>query len=259
MIQEGGLSVILPVLNERDNVQALLERFDSLRRIIPIEETVFVDDGSTDGTVEFLSQASHNGHEYAVRVVPRTKKLGQVDACITGSKVAKCSTVVVMDADLQHPPEVIPSMLHAARQGYDVVVGSRYLPNARLQRSSDRGLISRGAMFIGYALLPYARTLSDPMSGFFVAERKLLADLQPLSNRCKLLLYILATHRGIRTAEVPYIFADRMAGQSKTLGAGSSFIIKYLIEVATYMKIRGDEDPRFIVNPSATCAETGRA
>ncbi|EQD70050.1 Glycosyl transferase, family 2 domain protein, partial [mine drainage metagenome] len=104
MNQEDGLSIILPVLNERENVQPLLDRLAPLSRTTPIEEVVFVDDGSTDGTVEFLRQASCGGHSYVITVISRTKRMGQVDACIAGARAARCNTIVVMDADHQHSP-----------------------------------------------------------------------------------------------------------------------------------------------------------
>jgi dolichol-phosphate mannosyltransferase len=241
-----SLSVVLPVLDERQSLDALLERFDSLRDQIGLEELIFVDDGSRDGTLEILQNSSSLNHGYEIRTIPRHKKMGQVDACITGCRAATSRLVVVMDADLQHPPEAIPSMLSALREGCDIVIGSRYVNGARIRRRPERGVISRGAMVLAHILLPISNRIRDPMSGFFLARKSLITDLKLLRGRCKLLLFILAVHRDARVAEVGYEFQERSRGHSKTVAADFSFVPRFLIEVMTYMKVRSSSDPRFV-------------
>jgi len=246
MTEPHRLSVVLPVLNERQNVEHLLERFDRLKDELGLEELIFVDDGSRDGTLEFLEQSSRLNHGYGIRTIPRERKLGQVDACITGCRMARGDLVAVMDADLQHPPEAIPSMLRGIQDGYDIVVGSRYADGASVRRRPERGVISRGAMMVAHFLLPVSNRILDPLSGFFVARRDLVTDLRRLRGRCKLLLFILSVHKDARVTEVGFEFGERSNGHSKTVDVGLSFIVRYLIEVITYMKVRSSGDRRFV-------------
>ena len=250
MVEPHDLSVVLPVLDERQNVERLIERFDKLKDELRLEELIFVDDGSRDGTLEFLVQSSRLNHGYRIRTISREKKLGQVDACITGCRVARGDLLAVMDADLQHPPEAIPSMLRGIQGGSDIVVGSRYVLGASVRRRPERGVISRGAMIVAHFLLPVSNRILDPLSGFFVARKGLITDLKPLRGRCKLLLFVLSVHKDARVAEVGFEFEERSNGHSKTVNLGLAFIVRYLVEVITYMKVRSPGDRRFVGEPS---------
>jgi dolichol-phosphate mannosyltransferase len=251
-----SLSVVLPVLDERETVDDLLARFDKLKDEIGLKELVFVDDGSRDGTVEMLQQSSRLNHGYAIRTIPRQQKLGQVDACITGCREATSDLVVVMDADLQHPPEAIPSMLRAVDDGYDIAIGSRYVNGARVRRRPERGVVSRGAMVLAHLLLPISNQIRDPMSGFFIARKNLITDLRLMRGRCKLLLFILSVHKDARVSEVGFEFEERSRGHSKTVAADLTFIPRYVIEVMTYMKVRNSRDPRFVSEPARVGVRT---
>lgn len=243
-----SVSIILPVLNERGNLAKLLPRLTALSSEINLREVICVDDGSVDGTLEYLREQSDSNFHFDIVVVARSKRLGQVNACIVGAGLAKSEFVAVLDADLQHPPETLVDMYSKIRTGFDVVSASRYVNFAQVTRLPYRGLISRGAMQLTHALLRPSRLLTDPMSGFFLARRNLVAKLVPLSNRCKLLLYILVTHRNVKVAEVPYGFQERTLGKSKTVGPDFSFILNFLIEVITYFKMK-DCDTRYISEP----------
>ena len=249
MTEHQGLSVVLPILDERQNVDHLLERFDKLRDRIGLEELIFVDDGSRDGTLETLQHSSRLNHGYGIKTISRKEKLGQVDACIAGCQVATSNLIVVMDADLQHPPEAIPSMLRAIESGCDIVVASRYADGASVRRRPERGVISRAAMVIAHVFLPISNQIQDPMSGFFLARKNLITDLRPLRGRCKLLLFVLAVHRDARVTEVGFEFEERSRGHSKTVAGDLSFVPRYLVEVMTYMKVRSSNDPRFVREP----------
>jgi len=242
--EEAGLAVVVPVLNERPNLSDLISRLDLQSTQIPIREVIFVDDGSRDGTLEFLREEASRVHSFSMIVIERNEKLGQVDACIAGAKSSRSLYVAFMDADLQHPPETLAVMYSRVQIGYELVVGSRYRSQSTVRRLPSRGLISRGAMGLSHLLLPWSRRLTDPMSGFFLTKRHYVERLTPLSNRCKLLLYVLATHRNIRTTEVPYSFEERALGESKTIDHGIGFIFRYLVEILTYFKMTSP-DPAF--------------
>lgn len=235
--EDVTLAVVLPVLNERGNLEKILPRLDRLAMTVPIKEVIFVDDGSTDGSLEFLRAQSERQWRFKIVLISRVEKLGQVNACIVGAKVANAQLVVFMDADLQHPPETIATLYSRIMNGGQVVSASRHMTTSEIHRTSYRGLISRGAMMISYALLSNTRSLTDPMSGFFLTWKRYVSDLSPLTNRCKLLLYVLATHADLQCIEVPYGFEERRSGSSKTVGPSPNFMIRFLVEILTYYKL----------------------
>lgn len=242
--EQSGLAVVLPILNERPNLPVLFSRLELQATQIPIREVICVDDGSYDGTLEFLDEEAGRSHNFKIRVIARNQKLGQVNACITGARAAGSRYVAFMDADLQHPPEALSALYAQTQIGYELVVASRYRDQSNVRRFPSRGLISRGAMGLSHLLLRWSRRLTDPMSGYFLTERDYVVGLTPLSNRCKLLLYVLATHPHLRVFEVPYSFEERVEGKSKTITLGTGFILRYLIEILTYFKM-SSADPRF--------------
>lgn len=234
------LSVIVPTRNEQGNIALLLERLDASLEGIPAE-IVFVDD-SDDATADAIREAAP---EYAlpVRLIHRPvgdRAGGLATAVIAGMKVAKGTWAAVMDGDLQHPPEVVPKMLAAARQrSYDLVVASRYA-GAGTSRGLDgtrRKAASRFATQLSKALFPRrAGRLSDPMSGFFIVRLAALdlRRLRPVGY--KILLEIAVRTPRLRIAEVTFEFADRFAGESKTsLGEMYRFgrhLVKLRLQVA---------------------------
>lgn len=239
MTVEDSLSLILPVLNERDNLPRLLGEFDAISHSTSsryFNEVVFVDDGSKDGTVEFIKNESKNGHPYSIKLIERNKKMGQVDACIEGCYEASNEYVLFMDADLQHPPRTIVEMASNLRSDYDFVVASRHVKGGANIWSPLRGVISRTAILLSKILIPPSRGLKDPTSGFFIIKKKYVKGLKPLPKCSKLLLYALATHYRLNGVEIPYVFVDRAVGSSKTVTGNMSFMVNYLIEIVVYMK-----------------------
>jgi len=214
------LSVIVPTRNEEGNVLLLIERLQASLGGIAAE-VVFVDD-SDDATPDAIRQAAA-GTDLPVRLLHRPadgRAGGLATAVIAGMGVARGTWAAVMDGDLQHPPEVVPKMLAAARQrNYDLVVASRYA-GAGTSRGLDgtsRKVASRFATQLSKALFPRrAGRLSDPMSGFFVVRLGAL-DLRRLHPvGYKILLEIAVRSPRLRIAEVTFEFADRYAGESKT-------------------------------------------
>lgn len=239
MIIGRDISVVIPVLNEKENIDPLLHEFDSVvtdHGLNQIQEIIFVDDGSSDGTVDAIRRNSGR-HAFSVKVVERTTKLGTVNATIAGCKVANSDALIVMDADLQHPPCVILEMARRMHEGQDLIVASRHVHGGRNVWKPLRGVISRVAIFISYILIPSARNIKDPTSGFFMAKKDLLVNLPPLKKRAKILLYVLAASQAAKALEIPYTFVDRKNGKSKIVGLNSSFVLNYLIEVLGYMKL----------------------
>ena len=147
---------------------------------------------------------------------------------VDGLRAADAPWVCVLDADLQHPPELVPLLLAAAeRDEADLVVASRYRGGGRADGLGPaRALISAACGSAAKLLFPMRLDgVTDPMSGFFLVRRSVvcLDELRP--RGFKILLELLVRHGGLRTTEVPYTFADRHAGESKgTLREGLTYL-----------------------------------
>lgn len=221
------VSIVLAVLNERRN---LPELFDRLRAApLPAWEALVVDDGSTDGTREFVGELART--DPRLRLLLHDGKQTTVAAQAMGIAAARGPYVVIMDSDLQHPPEVIAALLGALEGGATIAVASRYVPGGTPgPRPPLRAVISRGAEALAKLILPAARRLSDPVSGFFAFRRTAFVPLEPGTRGYKLLLFVLATAGDAPIGEVPFRFEPRGSGASKVT-SGSSFVRYYLTEL----------------------------
>ncbi len=131
-------------------------------------ELIIVDDGSPDGTAD-LAESYADVHP--VRVVRRPGKAGLASAVLAGFAQARGDVLVVMDADLSHPPEAVPRLALAIEQGADLAVGSRYVAGGGTEDwPLKRRVVSRAACLIGNVLVP----IRDCTSGFFAIRRSAL-------------------------------------------------------------------------------------
>jgi dolichol-phosphate mannosyltransferase len=218
------LSVVIPTYNEAANVAPLLRALDHALAGVPCEYVV-VDDDSKDGTAAAARAASPNA-----RVIVRTTERGLATAVVRGIKESAGQFVAVMDADFQHPPEVVRALLDRAQAaGSDLVVGSRYAEGgSEAGFALHRRIVSRGARLIAKTLLPPVRKfhLTDPMSGLFLFRRDRVDANQLRPSGYKILLEVL--ERGdLRTvSEVGYKFGGRRGGESKL---GASVMLQYVL------------------------------
>ena len=229
-----AISIIIPTYNERENIIPLVERIDQALSNYDYE-ILFVDDSSRDGTAELAIALSP---KYPVKVMVRWNKRGLASAVVDGLKQATGQIVGVMDADLQHPPEVIPDLLRAIKDGADIAVASRYIKGGGCQGwGLTRRIISKGAIVLAHLLLPSTRRVRDPMSGFFMFNRQVVAhaDLRPTGF--KILLEILMEGEFRDITEVPYTFSVRSGGESK-LNARQQ--VDYLKHIYSLMKRKGE-------------------
>jgi dolichol-phosphate mannosyltransferase len=212
------LSVVVPTRNEEGNVAPLCAR---LQAALPDEglEIVFVDD-SDDGTAAEVRRVARDSAR-PIRLVqrpPERRGDGLGGAVVEGMRTARGAWVCVMDGDLQHPPEVIGSMLDRARSGgLDLVVASRFEASGDTQSlGAARRLASRACNRGARLLFPgRLRAVSDPMSGFFLVLRDAV-DLDALRPRgFKILVEIIARTPGLRVGEVGFHFGRRLSGESK--------------------------------------------
>jgi dolichol-phosphate mannosyltransferase len=207
------VSVVVPTYHEVENLRELTTRvFRSLYAAGWLAELIIVDDNSRDGTVELCEELSQS---YPLRLITRTDERGLATAVIRGIEEAVGKFLVVMDADLSHPPETVPDLLQAiATGGADFAIGSRYVNGGSIDESWTwfRLLNSRLATLLA-AGLTNAR---DPMAGFFALRRTTAGDTADL-NPCgyKIGLEILVRRNCQSVAEVPIHFNDRQHGESK--------------------------------------------
>jgi len=209
------LAVVIPTLNERENVEALVERLGTALADIRWE-AVFVDDDSPDGTADRLREIGQR--QGNIRCVQRLGRRGLSSACIEGILASSAPFIAVMDADMQHDEALLPRMLATIKEReLDIVVGTRYGANGSVgdwQRSrvAISGLASRLARLVVKA------ELTDPLSGFFVIARgAFAATMRNLSGQgFKILLDIFASSpRPLAFAELPFHFRRRVHGESK--------------------------------------------
>ena len=228
------LTVVLATLNERRNLPEVIER---IRRLpLPPCEILVVDDGSKDGTREYLLQLAPLDPN--LRLLFHDGKQTTLRAQCQGIEASTGSFVVVMDADLQHPPEVIEPMLRKLREGAALVVASRYASGGTAgPRTIFRWTVSRGAEWLAKLMLPTARAVTDPVSGFFGFRRAIWVPLNPLYRGYKLLLFLLVMSEGRLVAEVGYRFTPRTEGASKVT-QGSAFLRVFLIELMLARRLR---------------------
>jgi dolichol-phosphate mannosyltransferase len=214
--EHTAVTVIVPTFNESANVEPLVRRIEAAMVDRPVE-ILFIDD-STDDTAEVVLAVAKKS-AIPVRVIHRAEPVGGLaGAVVAGLQAASTEWCVVMDGDLQHPPEMIPALLTAGtEQAADVVVASRYVKGGSSGGlgSGIRHLVSSTATVLTRAMFPRRlRNCTDPMTGFF-ALRTTSIELSELRPRgFKILLEILARNP-LRVAEEPFIFGERVAGESK--------------------------------------------
>ncbi|MEL9997399.1 MAG: glycosyltransferase family 2 protein [Sulfolobales archaeon] len=219
--------MVVPTYNERDNIVELIRRIDNALKGIDYE-VVVVDDNSPDGTADVAEGLSK---DYPVRVVRRPGKLGLATAVLDGVRSSRGDYVVVMDADLQHPPEVIPKMYEELIKGYDIVIASRYVVGGSVGGwGLTRRLISKTAILIAKLLIPRVRGIEDPISGFFMFRKEVLEGVSLSPKGFKILLEVLVKGRYSRVSEVPYTFGVRVRGTSKL---SSKELINYITHLLT--------------------------
>jgi dolichol-phosphate mannosyltransferase len=210
------LAIVVPTFNESGNVTTLTSRLRTALRGTKWE-VIFVDDDSTDGTVEEIETICQQNGQF--RCIRRVGRRGLASAVLEGMQSTFAPFIAVMDADLQHDETLLVPMLAELREGHtDLAVGSRYVAEGGIGTwDSKRARMSGLATRLSKVLLK-GRTLADPMSGFFMLRRDAfeLAVRGLSAQGYKILLDIVASSsRDLRVKEFPYVFGVRMHGDSK--------------------------------------------
>jgi glycosyltransferase involved in cell wall biosynthesis len=226
---ELSLSVIVPTRNEAGNIDMLLS---SIRKAVAgtAIEIIFVDD-SSDDTPQVVEAARGHFPDLNVHLIHRTPEMqvgGLGGAVVAGLRAAQAEYAVVMDGDLQHPPEMLPVLLQTAyNKKADLVVATRRDKDSQVTGLNQaRNLISRALDMVARVMFPRSlKGVSDPLTGFFLVRVKALCleDLHP--KGFKILMEILVRNPTLVKAEVPFHFGERFAGQSK---ASAKEVFRYL-------------------------------
>ncbi|MGC2195658.1 MAG: polyprenol monophosphomannose synthase [Terriglobales bacterium] len=218
-------ALIVPTLNEAENIGTLLTRVrDALAPMDISYEVIVVDDGSSDGTPEVVQQCAQvDSH---VKILSRRGERGLAGAVIHGWNHSDAELLGVIDADFQHPPELLPALLGAMTEGEDVAIASRYMAKDGVRGWNPlRVAISRASTWATLPLLRRGLRVKDPMSGFFIVRREAIDGLSFEARGFKLLLEILVRARIRSAREIPFHFGRRHAGKSK---AGAAVALHYL-------------------------------
>jgi dolichol-phosphate mannosyltransferase len=249
-----ALSVVVPTRNEAPNIELLEQRLSAALDATPGGwELIFVDD-SDDTTPQVIEKVIGAGRP--VRLLHRKaggRRGGLGGAVQEGFKLAGGTVFAVMDADLQHPPEVVPALVSPVLSGEAALVaGSRYSwagADAGLA-GPGRQLLSRTCRAVVHLLLPVSRPLQDPMSGLFAFRRSLLDGVVLEPTGYKILLEVTVRTRPAPIRNVGFDFAPRHAGRSKaTLREGMVFVRHLLRLVTVSWRGRDGESTRTVTQP----------
>lgn len=212
------LSVIIPSYNEEKMIPVTAETISSILKAASIEyELLFVDDGSADGTWKQIQAASER--DACVRGLHFSRNFGKESAMFAGLEKAGCDCCVVIDCDLQHPPEKIVEMYRLWEQGYEVVEGIKE------DRGEETGF-HRFAANRFYSLISKATGMDmSSSSDFKLLDRKVIDTLNAMPER-SVFFRALSFWVGFRKTEVSYCVQERTAGESKW---STKSLIKYAV------------------------------
>ena len=234
------LSLILPTFNESGNISEIVRILSDL--LDPAwagrYELIVVDDNSPDRTWKIALDLTEQYPQ--LKVVHRETEKGLSTAVIRGWQVAQGEILGVIDADLQHPPEILLQLLAEMERGADLAIASRHVEGGGVSEwSMIRRFLSRGAQMLGLVILPEViNRLSDPMSGFFMVRRNAIAGVKLSPVGYKILIEVAARGKIRWIGEVGYVFRERQAGESKVTWKQYLEYLQHLIRLRLSLSSR---------------------
>ena len=249
-VAQTQLSIIIPTYNESKNIIKLIKSiFDAIPENIKTQAIV-VDDNSPDQTAKIVEDYFKDFKKLAgqtIDVLNRKTKNGLSSAILDGISHAKGDTIVVMDADLSHPPQIIPKMLEMIKSHCDIVVASRYISGGHIKDwTIKRKIMSKTATKLAQKILSIEN--SDPMSGFFAFKKNILNGLKFDALGYKILMEILVKTKGVTIKEIPYTFSNRNEGGSKLDNKVIFDYLKSIWKLYRYGKPENKNEKRKSIN-----------
>ena len=248
------LAIVIPTYNERDRIEAVVnEILDACAVHAVTAEVIVVDDNSPDGTG---ARVDEMGRTLAVRVIHRPGKLGLGSAVLEGFAAASADVVGAIDADLSHPPRLVPVLYEILKErGADIVVASRYVEGGGTKSwSFGRFLMSRAGCLAARPLTP----VHDAMSGFFLIRRECALRTRTSVQGFKIGLELLVKSGARSIVEMGYVFVGRTAGGSKMSFGEAWRFARQLIALYAF-KFRGAHPrPRHQIAASDRVSTLGR-
>ena len=239
-----NVSILTACLNESGNIGKWLEQVNNViqnTKCHSVMEVVIVDDGSTDGTLDIISERSKH-FPVPIKLIRRNVKMGTLNAQIVGSQECNSEYILVLDCDMQHPVDFILDFLEELKNEPDIVIGSRYMPGGYNKWPAYRGFVSRSATFLSQILISQARKVKDPLSGYFLIKKSLISNLTPYKGMYKPLLYAISMSTNPKMKEIPISMEGREAGVSKIVTNPARVVLRYLKEILVFFKSRNKLD-----------------
>jgi dolichol-phosphate mannosyltransferase len=205
-------SMVIPTYNEAGGIERLLRAIDAVCTSHHLDvEVIVVDDNSPDGTGAIVDRLAA---ELPVRCLHRPGKLGLSSGVIDGWKVARPESKALgaMDADFSHDVAILPKMIAALESGYGLAIGSRYVSGGGITNWPARRIITSR---VACALARPLTNVKDITSGYFLVRREALQNVRLDPIGFKIGLEVIAKAHYGNAVEIPYVFTDRVAGQSK--------------------------------------------
>jgi dolichol-phosphate mannosyltransferase len=228
--RSSRVTIVVPTYKEAENLPHLIGRLAKVREETGLDlDVLIMDDDSRDGSAELVAARP----EKWVRIVVRTADRGLSPSVLDGMKRAQGDILVCMDADLSHPPEAIPQMLHKLEEGADFVIGSRYVKGG--STSDDWGFLRWINSRVATLLARPLTNARDPMAGFFAFRRSTFEAgraFNPVGYKIGLEFIVKCGCE--RVVEVPIHFEDRQLGKSKLTMRQQLLYVKHLRRLYTY-------------------------
>ena len=234
------LSLILPTFNESGNISEIVKILSDL--LDPAwagrYELIVVDDNSPDRTWKIALELTEQYPQ--LKVLHRETEKGLSTAVIRGWQAGQGEILGVIDADLQHPPEILLQLLAEMERGADLAIASRHVEGGGVSEwSMIRRFLSRGAQMLGLVILPEViNRLSDPMSGFFMVRRSAIAGVTLSPVGYKILIEVAARGKIRWIGEVGYVFRERQTGESKVTWKQYLEYLQHLIRLRLSLSSR---------------------